>query len=115
VKAGLRYEYPPVKPIFALLMFIACIACAHTEKSGPDKHYSVTGKIVSVNPKEQSALIDAAAIPNYMDAMTMDYPIKSKAEFEWLHAGDRITGTLDVATDGIFTLSNIKMQAASKK
>jgi hypothetical protein len=45
----------------------------------------------------------------------MDYPIKSKAEFEWLHAGDRITGTLDVATDGIFTLSNIKMQAASKK
>jgi Cu/Ag efflux protein CusF len=104
-----------VKPIFLLLTFIACIACAHTEKSGPEKHYPVTGKIVSVNSKEQSALIDAAAIPNFMEAMTMDYPIKSKAEFESLHAGDLITGTLDVATDGIFTLSHIKIQAAAKK
>jgi Cu/Ag efflux protein CusF len=66
--------------------------------------------VVSIDAKEQTAAIDAAAIPNYMAAMTMDYPIRSKTELESLHPGDRITATLDVSDDGSYTLSQIKVQ-----
>ncbi len=62
-----------------------------------------------MDAKEQSAAIDAAAIPNYMEAMTMDYPIASKAEFIALHPGDRITASIDVGDDGSYSLSQIKV------
>ena len=56
------------------------------------------------------ATIDAAAIPNYMGAMTMEYPIKSKSEFQSLHAGEQITATLDVAGNDSYSVSNVKPQ-----
>jgi Cu/Ag efflux protein CusF len=106
---------PPVKPT---LLFLACLlnmACASGSKPAVEKHYPLTGKVVSVNAKEQTAAVDAAAIPNFMEAMTMDYPIKSKAEFEALHAGDQITATVDVSADGVYTLTQIKTRPAAKK
>ena len=98
-----------MKPFFIVAIFLLSIACAHNAKPVPQKHYELTGKVVSVSGQDQTAAIDAAAIKGYMEAMTMDYPIQSKDEFAKLNAGDRITGTLDVSDDGSFTLSHIKI------
>ena len=100
-----------MKPTLVFLACILIVACAGSR----EKHYALTGKVVSLNAKEQTAAVDAAAIPNFMEAMTMDYPIKSKAEFAALHAGDRITATVDVSADGNYTLTHIKTQPAAKK
>jgi Cu/Ag efflux protein CusF len=100
-----------VKPTLVFLACILIVACAGSR----EKHYALTGKVVSLNAKEQTAAVDAAAIPNFMEAMTMDYPIKSKAEFEALHAGDQITATVDVSAVGVYTLTHIKTQPAGKK
>lgn len=71
--------------------------CSKQAPSPPEKHYTLTGKVVSVNAKEQTASIDHEPIKGWMDeAMTMDYPIRSKAEFDQLHPGDRITATVNV-------------------
>jgi Cu/Ag efflux protein CusF len=95
-----------------LILFSAAVisaSCSHApEAKGPEKHYTLTGKVVSVDKSHQTATIDAAAIPNYMDAMTMEYPVKSKSEFDSLKAGEEITATIDVAADESYTLSNIK-------
>jgi protein SCO1/2 len=104
-----------VKPIIAIFLFFLSLSCASANKSVAKKHYPVIGKVISVDTKGQTAAIDAAAIPGFMEAMTMDYPIASKAECEALHAGDHITGTLDVYDDGSYTLSHIKNQPAAAK
>ncbi len=104
-----------MKTFFITLALAVSLACARGAKPAPQKHYQLTGKVVSLNAKEQSAAIDAAAIPNYMEAMTMEYPIASKAEFAALQPGDRITATLDVSDDGSYTLSQIKRQPAAPK
>jgi len=106
-----------VKPILFIFAFTLCLACARDTKpsSVTEKHYQLSGKVVSVSAKEQTAAIDAAAIPNFMEAMTMEYPIKSKAELESLHPGDRITATVDVSDDGSYSLSHIKLQSAAKR
>jgi protein SCO1/2 len=70
----------------------------------------LTGKVVSVNAKDQTVAIDGAAIPNFMEAMTMDYPVKEKADLEPLHTGDRISATVDVSDDGSYSLSHIQVQ-----
>jgi Cu/Ag efflux protein CusF len=100
---------PSVKPILLILALALSFACGHSGKSAPQKHYALTGKVVSLNAKDQTAAIDAAAVKGYMEAMTMDYPIQSKDEFAKLHAGDHITATIDVSDDGSYTLSHIKI------
>jgi protein SCO1/2 len=104
-----------VKTILIGIALAFCLACARGAKSAPEKHYQLTGKVVAVNAKEQTAAIDAAAIPNFMEAMTMEYPIASKAELTALHPGDRITATVNVSDDGTYNLSQIKLQPAAQK
>ena len=106
-----------MRPLLSSLL-LACaltVACSshRTETSGPQKHYTLTGEILSLDPKAQTANINAAAIPNYMDAMAMDYPIQSKAEFNTLHVGDKIKATLNVSASGDdYNVSNIQKQSA---
>lgn len=79
---------------------------ANRQPAGPERHYQLTGRVVALNPANHTATIDAAAIPNFMEAMTMEYPIRSRAEFQKLHTGDKITATINVSDDG-YNLSNI--------
>jgi Cu/Ag efflux protein CusF len=98
-----------VKTCIAILLLALLAACSrHDKATGPVRHYPVSGKIVALDSQHQTATIDAAAIPNYMEAMTMDYPIRSKDEFRVLKTGERITATLEVASDETYTLTNIK-------
>lgn len=89
-----------------ILLFLGCGHKA-TEK-GPAKHYQLTGKILSVNDKDQTASIDAQAIPNYMEAMTMTYPIADKSEFKSLQVGEEIQATVNVYDSGDYDLSSVK-------
>jgi Cu/Ag efflux protein CusF len=82
-------------PLAILLVVLS--GCSKPAAPTPEKHYTLTGKVVSVNAKEQTASIDHEPIKGWMDeAMTMDYPIRSKAEFDQLHPGDRISATVNV-------------------
>ena len=93
-----------------VLLSLALFAACHreSEPAGPVRHYAMTGKIVSLDAKHQTATVDAAAIPHYMEAMTMEYPIKNKSEFSSLHVGEQISATLDVASDDTYTLKDVK-------
>lgn len=58
--------------------------------------------------------LDAAAIPGFMDAMTMPYKAKDPAALKLVHQGDRITATLDVDGNGS-ALDNVKITDATKE
>jgi protein SCO1/2 len=63
------------------------------------KHYPVRGKIVTVDATHHEIVLDAAAIPGFMEAMTMPYKLKNPSIITELHPGDSITATLTVAGD----------------
>ncbi len=99
--------------IYTLVLCTALLAACSPEshRAGPERHFPLSGKIVALDVQRQTATIDGAAIPNYMEAMTMEYPIKSKSDFQTLHSGERITATLDVAGDDSYSISNVKAAA----
>lgn len=106
-----------VKPLlFAVALSVALIGCHRKpEASGPEQHYRLSGQVVAIDAKHQTATIAAAAIPNFMEAMTMEYPVQSKSEFNSLHVGEKIQATINVSASGdAYSLSDIEQQNARK-
>ena len=85
--------------LFTAATLLLCAACGHKEptaEAAPGKHYVLTGKVVSLNEKEHTAKIAGDAVPGWMDAMTMDYPVAPGKAWEALHPNQAIRATLDV-------------------
>jgi Cu/Ag efflux protein CusF len=77
-----------------LLLPLLFAACAPKEES---KRYPMQGEVKALDPKAKSATIDAGKIGDWMEAMTMEYPVKPDAEYAKLKVGDRIQATVVVA------------------
>ena|SRR5665213_1603793 len=88
----------PHKFLSILLLAFALCACKSTKSASnaPIERYKLDGVIVSLDPQGHVAKINAQKIEGYMEAMTMDYPVKDHAEFATLHTGDHITATVFV-------------------
>ncbi len=50
----------------------------------------MSGEIVSMDAKSQTATVKHGKIDGWMEAMTMEYPVKDKQAFTGLKAGEKI-------------------------
>src|SRR5579863_6373874 len=81
----------------ALVLGLMLAGCA-APKPAP-KQYAMRGQILGLDPGEHVATIKHEAIPGFMGAMTMGYPIKDNGEFGKLSVGEPITATVYVKGD----------------
>ncbi|NOT46338.1 MAG: redoxin domain-containing protein [Acidobacteria bacterium] len=58
-----------------ILLFTSCQKTQTAPASAEAKHYPIKGKIVSVDKANKKVKLDHEAIPGFMEAMTMDFPI----------------------------------------
>jgi Cu/Ag efflux protein CusF len=77
-----------------LLLPLLAAGCSRKEEA---KRYFMKGQIKALDPASKVATIDAGKIGDWMDAMTMEYPVKPDSEFSKLHVGDRIEATVVVS------------------
>ncbi len=82
----------------ALSMVLALAAC-QTVKPMPQKRYDLRGKVVAVDKSEGMVTLAHQAIPGYMAAMTMAYPLKDKWAFDILKPGQSVSATLVIEGD----------------
>ena len=72
------------------------IACSSSKQAAEtDKHYPMSGEVLSLNAKDQTATIKSGPITGWMEAMTMEFPIKSKSDYDSLRVGEKIKATVD--------------------
>ena len=93
-----------------LLINIACSSSKPTAAE-PEKHYQLIGEVKALDGKVQTATIQHQAIGDWMGAMTMEFPVRSKEEFVQLHVGDKITATVNVQGND-YNISGIHRQPA---
>jgi Cu/Ag efflux protein CusF len=90
----------PHRVLFILLLAFALCACkekaAKPASNAPIEKYKLDGVVVSLDPKGHIAKINGQKIDSWMEAMTMEYPVKDQKEFDTLHAGDHIAATVFV-------------------
>ncbi|MBV8732881.1 MAG: copper-binding protein [Acidobacteriia bacterium] len=81
------------KWVCLFVLVLALFACAPQEQP---KRYTMHGEVRAIDPTSKSATINAGKISDWMEAMTMEYPVKPDSDFQKLHVGDRIQATVVV-------------------
>jgi Cu/Ag efflux protein CusF len=98
------------KPVLAVAALFLC-ACARNK--APERHYTIHGEVLSLDPEGNIAKIKHQAIEGWMGAMTMEFPVRSGQEFKALKAGDCITATVFVQ-DLNFAIGDIHHDQCAK-
>jgi len=81
--------------IFALSLGLASCASPEVETN----RYDLKGRVVSVDRAKGEVVIDHEAIPGYMPAMQMPFPLRDRDALAAVAGGDLIQATLVVAED----------------
>jgi Cu/Ag efflux protein CusF len=92
--------------VVAWMMFAVLCGCG--PKAPEAKRYPMQGEIKALDPQAKTALIAAGKIGDWMEAMTMEYPVKPDAEFQKLHLGDKIEATV-VVEDPRYYVTDVKV------
>jgi len=96
--------------LIAILFLAACGDRGRKEKplSVPgEKLYALEGRITGRDAAANLLRVDHKAIPGYMEAMTMDYPVRGAAVQSLPSDNSRITARLHV-TDTAYWLTDVK-------
>jgi Cu/Ag efflux protein CusF len=93
----------PLLILVALLVLL--VGCA---QKVDEKRYPIHGEIKALDASVHTATIAAGKIGDWMEAMTMEYPVKPDAEFQKLHVGDHIEATV-VVSDLKYHVTDIKL------
>ena len=96
------------RTIHVLLMVLALGVAGCHSKPEP-KRYAMQGEIKAVDPNAKTATIAAGKIGDWMEPMTMEYPVRPDADFQKLHVGDRIDATV-VVTDPGYYVTDVKVK-----
>jgi Cu/Ag efflux protein CusF len=88
-------------------LLLALVACGSDTK--PARRLPMQGTVKALDATSKTATIDAGKIEGWMEAMTMEYPVKPDAEFQKLHVGDKIEATV-VVEDVKYYVTDIKVK-----
>jgi Cu/Ag efflux protein CusF len=89
-----------------LLLALALAGCGAKEAV---KRYPVQGDVKAVDPAAKTATIAAGKIGDWMDAMTMEYPVKPDANLAKLRPGVHIEATVVVQGEKYY-VTDVKVQ-----
>src|ERR1017187_1215325 len=78
-----------IKRILACLVVCLFMLAGCAQKAA-EKRYPMQGQVTALDATNHTAIIAAGKIGDWMEAMTMEYPVKPDAEFAKLHVGDRM-------------------------
>jgi|SRR5581483_2113982 len=76
-------------------------------KNEPLKQYALHGEVLRLDPQGKIAAIKHEKIGDWMEAMTMEFPVKDPAEFDKLKTGETINATVNVQGNR-YWVSNIQ-------
>ena len=95
--------------VLATLVLLV-LSCSKQEKPLSDKGeklYTLKGKIVSRDASDNSLRLDHEAVPGYMEAMTMDYPVRGATVAQLPPDKAKVEARLHV-TDDRYWITDVK-------
>src|ERR1700676_453627 len=85
-----------MKALICVVLALLLAGCQRNSTSQPAKEYQMQGEVVGLDPGAHLATVKAGKIEGWMDAMTMEYPVKDPQEFGKLKVGQSIQAKITV-------------------
>jgi len=85
----------------AIVLLLSLAACQQTAvkeeaKDEPVKRYALHGEVLRLDTQGKIAAIKHEKIGDWMEAMTMEFPVKEQPAFDKLREGEKINATVFV-------------------
>jgi Cu/Ag efflux protein CusF len=90
---------------FLVVLVLLLAGCA---KQAPVHRYALRGEVVKVDAAAHTATIKHEKIDGWMEAMTMEFPVKDEKELAALRPGEHITATVFVSDAGVYWVGEIR-------
>ena len=79
-----------MKSLICIVFVLLLAGCQRDPVPKPVQEYRMRGEVVSLDPTSHTATVKHDKIEGWMEAMTMEYPIKDQQEFGKLKVGEKI-------------------------
>lgn len=96
--------------LLPFVLFLAGFGCSSTPApKAALRQYPMHGQVEKLDAAARVATIKHEKIGDWMDAMTMDFPVRDAAQFAKLKVGEKIAATVYVQ-DIDFWIGNIRVE-----
>jgi Cu/Ag efflux protein CusF len=85
-----------------ILLLVISFALGACKPAPPVRQYPMHGRVLAVDAQSHTATIKHGKIGDWMGAMTMEYPIKSQADWKKLAVGAEFDAIVFVSDTGYF-------------
>jgi Cu/Ag efflux protein CusF len=94
-----------MRPFAATALFLLLASCQQSPitstakedaKDEPVRRYALHGEVLRLDSQGKIAAIKHQKIGDWMEAMTMEFPVKEQSEFDKLQPGEKINATVFV-------------------
>lgn len=85
-----------MKALLCVAFAVLFLGCQRNPAAQPAKEYQMQGEVVGLDPAAHLATVKAGKIEGWMEAMTMEYPVKDPQEFDKLKVGGNIQAKIMV-------------------
>jgi Cu/Ag efflux protein CusF len=92
--------------LLASAAILFSLSCGRQPKT-PMRTCELRGEVTRLDSQVRTATIKHEKICDWMEAMTMEFPVKEAKEFEALKPGEKITATVHIG-DPEFWISDIR-------
>lgn len=79
-----------MKAALSIVLASLLVACQRNPPPQPVRQYQMSGEVVGLDASGSTAMVRHGKIDGWMEAMTMEYPVKNKQEFVKLKVGEKI-------------------------
>ena len=92
-----------------LAFLLVALLLAGCHKKEEAKRYPMQGEVKALDTVSKTATIAAGKVGDWMEAMTMEYPVRPDSDFQKLHVGDKIEATV-VVVDPSYYVTDVKVK-----
>jgi len=85
-----------MKALICVVCSLLLAGCQRNPAAQPAKEYQMQGEVVGLDPAAHLATVKGGKIEGWMEAMTMEYPVKDPQEFGKLKVGENIQAKITV-------------------
>ena len=85
-----------MKSAIAIVVLFLLASCQRNPPPQPIKEYQMNGEVVSLDSAGSTVTVKHGKIDGWMEAMTMEYPVKDQRAFAGLRVGEKIQAKIAV-------------------